>query len=66
MRWRRLGVLIKVSVDMGHRGIVTELLWCGETFNGVGDSGTRRAGECTFDAMIGMGAARQCNVGEMI
>ena len=51
---------------MEHRGIVTELLWCGERFNGVGDSGTRRAAECTFDAMIGKGAAKQCNVGEMV
>ena len=51
---------------MRDRRIVTELLWYGETFKGVGDSETRRAGKCTFDAMIGMGAARQCNVGAMI
>ena len=58
--------MLKICVDMRHIGIVTELLWCVESFKGVGDSGTRRAGECTLDAMIGKDAARQCTVGEMI
>ena len=51
---------------MKHRGVVTEVLGCGETLSGVDDNRRRRAGKCAFVAMIGEGTARQCNVGTMM